>query len=82
MEWVRQGHHLDMMADIHFCSSFLRQSVEVFVDVGSDNSPVEMEQHPQYGDQLLLIILVLLLQELQQDILQVHIVNGSITAST
>lgn len=26
-------HHLDMMADIHLCSSFLRQSVEMHGDM-------------------------------------------------
>lgn len=69
-------HHLDMMADIHRCSSVLILAVSCCVMItGKKELPVEMKQHPKHGNQLLLIVLVLLFEELQQDILQVHEVD-------
>lgn len=62
--FINEGDHLDMMADIHFCSSVLRQSVCNHQVIGSSDLPVEVKQHPQYGDQLLLVVLVPLLHKL------------------
>jgi hypothetical protein len=73
------ANYLDMMADIHFCSSVLYTLVTIVKEeIPVENSPIEMEQHAQNRDQLLLIVLVFLLQKLEKDILQVHVVNGCI----
>lgn len=58
--------YLDIIAAIHFCSSVLFVEVSIGNDKKKGNkiSPVKMKQHPQYRDQLLLVLFILLLQKL------------------
>lgn len=61
----RDCDHLLVIADIHRCSSFLSYCQCQALKFPQEDIPIEVQEHSQYWNELLLMVLVLLLQELQ-----------------